>query len=63
MAPNIDWDAIMATDPNLLQDTEDDGLVNDWCNKLSEVCVFMIRRTCSYVHHDEKAPAVLYVAH
>ena len=52
MAPNIDWDAIMATDPNLLQDTEDDGLVNDWCNKLSEVCVFMIRPTCSYLHRQ-----------
>ena len=63
MAPNIDWVAIMAIDPNLLQDTEDDGLVNDLCNKLSEVCVFMIRPTCSYVHHDEKAPAVLYVSH
>lgn len=37
MAPNVDWEAIMATDPNLLQDTEDDGLVNDWCNKIAEV--------------------------
>lgn len=36
MAPNADWEAIMAADPVEIQESEDD-VVSDWCNKLTEV--------------------------
>lgn len=39
MAPNADWDKIVAADPAEIQELEDDKVVSEWCNRVAEVCV------------------------
>lgn len=37
MAPNVDWEKILAANPAEIQDVEDDSVIEDWCSRVAEV--------------------------